>query len=193
MARGDFPSAKQDQFVLRFPSGMRDRIKVAAERNGRSMNAEIVARIELADEVPRLREVHNQLRAQNDYLRSENDKIKKMTSDGNLPNEILARKIIPKLLKKIEDPNGNDSELTNAEYEAVLYMTGFPLSDIGMASQIIAQERFIERATPADRISEGYRERAQKLAAEILSPVVRYMESKGWKVEPPADWPKEIE
>ncbi|KZX95343.1 hypothetical protein A3720_21005 [Sulfitobacter sp. HI0021] len=29
--------------MLRLPDGMRDRIKVAAERNGRSMNAEIVA------------------------------------------------------------------------------------------------------------------------------------------------------
>lgn len=46
MARGDFPSAKQDQFVLRFPEGMRDRIKRAAERSGRSMNAEIIAALE---------------------------------------------------------------------------------------------------------------------------------------------------
>ncbi|WOS62157.1 Arc family DNA-binding protein [Sinorhizobium fredii] len=46
MARGDFPSAKQDQFVLRLPDGMRDTIKEAADHNGRSMNAEIVARLE---------------------------------------------------------------------------------------------------------------------------------------------------
>jgi plasmid stability protein len=46
MARGDFPSSKQDQFVLRFPDGMRDRIKAVADRNGRSMNAEIIARLE---------------------------------------------------------------------------------------------------------------------------------------------------
>lgn len=48
MARGDFPSAKQDQFVLRFPDGMRDRIKRKAEQNGRSMNEEIVRTLELA-------------------------------------------------------------------------------------------------------------------------------------------------
>lgn len=46
MARGDYPSAKQDQFVLRFPDGMREMIKAAAEANNRSMNAEIVARLE---------------------------------------------------------------------------------------------------------------------------------------------------
>jgi hypothetical protein len=48
MARGDFPSAKQDQFVLRFPEGLRDRIKSAAEENGRSMNAEIISVLEEA-------------------------------------------------------------------------------------------------------------------------------------------------
>jgi len=46
MARGNFPSAKQDQFVLRFPNGLRDRIKTYAEAHGRSMNAEIVRILE---------------------------------------------------------------------------------------------------------------------------------------------------
>lgn len=46
MARGDFPSSKQDQFVLRFPDGLRDRIKAYAERHGRSMNAEIIRVLE---------------------------------------------------------------------------------------------------------------------------------------------------
>ncbi|MDH0907582.1 Arc family DNA-binding protein [Rhizobium pusense] len=35
-----------DQFPLRLPDGMREQIKIAAERNGRSMNAEIVTRLE---------------------------------------------------------------------------------------------------------------------------------------------------
>ncbi|MDI6025634.1 Arc family DNA-binding protein [Corticibacterium sp. UT-5YL-CI-8] len=46
MARGDFPSSKQDQFVLRFPDGLRDRIKASAEKHGRSMNAEIILVLE---------------------------------------------------------------------------------------------------------------------------------------------------
>lgn len=46
MARQGFPSDKQDQFVIRLPDGMRDRIKAAAESNNRSMNAEIVATLE---------------------------------------------------------------------------------------------------------------------------------------------------
>jgi hypothetical protein len=44
--RHNFPSGNQDQFNVRFPNGMRDRIKVAADVNGRSMNAEIIATLE---------------------------------------------------------------------------------------------------------------------------------------------------
>lgn len=46
MARGDYPSDKQDQYMVRFPDGLRDRIKKAAEDNGRSMNAEIIRVLE---------------------------------------------------------------------------------------------------------------------------------------------------
>ena len=38
--------AWKDQYMLRLPDGMRDRIKRAAEANNRSMNAEIVASLE---------------------------------------------------------------------------------------------------------------------------------------------------
>ncbi|MBN9334908.1 Arc family DNA-binding protein [Devosia sp.] len=37
------PVQPQDKYVLRMPDGLRDRIKASAERNSRSMNAEIVA------------------------------------------------------------------------------------------------------------------------------------------------------
>ncbi|MBD8906551.1 Arc family DNA-binding protein [Methylorubrum zatmanii] len=42
----DTPAKDQDKFVLRLPDGMRDRLKVEAEANKRSMNAEIVARLD---------------------------------------------------------------------------------------------------------------------------------------------------
>jgi hypothetical protein len=38
----DEPAKKQDQFIVRFPDGMRDKIKKEADLAGRSMNAEIV-------------------------------------------------------------------------------------------------------------------------------------------------------
>lgn len=40
------PSRTAEQFVVRFPDGMRDRIAEAAKAANRSMNAEIVARLE---------------------------------------------------------------------------------------------------------------------------------------------------
>lgn len=48
--RGDFPSSKLDKYVVRFPDGMRGRIEAAAARNNRSINAEIVSRIEASFE-----------------------------------------------------------------------------------------------------------------------------------------------
>lgn len=40
------PSQSQDKFIVRLPDGMRERIKAAADLNRRSMNAEIVDRLE---------------------------------------------------------------------------------------------------------------------------------------------------
>lgn len=54
MVKKQFPSDKQDQFMIRFPDGMRDRIKAAADANNRSMNAEIVATLEDAYPAPQL-------------------------------------------------------------------------------------------------------------------------------------------
>lgn len=44
--RSSYPSEQADKFLLRLPDGMRDRLKVAADENKRSMNSEIVARLE---------------------------------------------------------------------------------------------------------------------------------------------------
>ncbi|NKJ03451.1 Arc family DNA-binding protein [Rhizobium sp. SG741] len=46
------PSRASDQFIVRLPDGLRDRIKSAAEANNRSMNAEIVATLEEAYPAP---------------------------------------------------------------------------------------------------------------------------------------------
>ena len=48
------PSKQLDQFVIRLPDGMRDRIRRAAEANNRSMNAEIVATLEEKYPVPKV-------------------------------------------------------------------------------------------------------------------------------------------
>lgn len=44
--REKYPSEEAERFQVRMPPGLRDRIKWYSERNGRSMNAEIVATLE---------------------------------------------------------------------------------------------------------------------------------------------------
>jgi len=44
--REPYPSETQDRFMVRLPDGMRDKIKAAAEAANRTMNGEIVARLE---------------------------------------------------------------------------------------------------------------------------------------------------
>ncbi|MGI2152559.1 Arc family DNA-binding protein [Shewanella oncorhynchi] len=48
MTKKNFPSDTLDKFMLRFPSGMREQIKEESNKNGRSMNAEIVHRLEVS-------------------------------------------------------------------------------------------------------------------------------------------------
>lgn len=53
------PSDTADKFMLRLPDGMRDRIAEAAKRNRRSMNAEIVARLEMSLETEPSNEIRD--------------------------------------------------------------------------------------------------------------------------------------
>ncbi|QDI82365.1 Arc family DNA-binding protein [Methylorubrum populi] len=48
MSKPPAPSDIADKFMLRMPEGMRDRLKTAAEENNRSMNAEIIARLQVS-------------------------------------------------------------------------------------------------------------------------------------------------
>lgn len=44
----NYPSQIADQYMLRFPDGMRKHVKSQAKENGRTMNAEIIYRLEQA-------------------------------------------------------------------------------------------------------------------------------------------------
>lgn len=44
--REKYPSEEAERFQVRMPPGLRDRIKLAASKNKRAMNTEIVARLE---------------------------------------------------------------------------------------------------------------------------------------------------
>ncbi|WP_027467658.1 Arc family DNA-binding protein [Deefgea rivuli] len=44
--KNNAPSQSADKYILRYPDGMREQIAAAAKANNRSMNAEIVARLQ---------------------------------------------------------------------------------------------------------------------------------------------------
>lgn len=46
MKKTPYPSEAAERFMVRLPDGMRDRIAAEAKANNRSMNSEIVARLE---------------------------------------------------------------------------------------------------------------------------------------------------
>lgn len=46
MVKKPYPSETAERFIVRLPEGMRDRIRWEAEQNNRSMNAEVVARLQ---------------------------------------------------------------------------------------------------------------------------------------------------
>lgn len=48
MASATYPSATADKFVVRLPDGMRERIAEVARENHRSMNSEIINRLEVS-------------------------------------------------------------------------------------------------------------------------------------------------
>lgn len=70
-----YPSRIADQFVVRFPDGMRDRIRESAEANGRSMNAEIVQRLEQSFKSPGVMNTDELLAALCERLRMTGAKI----------------------------------------------------------------------------------------------------------------------
>jgi plasmid stability protein len=49
-----YPSQDADRINFRVPDGLRERLKEAGAANGRSMNAEIVARLEASFDAPRV-------------------------------------------------------------------------------------------------------------------------------------------
>jgi hypothetical protein len=56
--RKPYPSEEQDRFMVRLPEGMRDTLKAIAEANRRTMNAEIVARLEASFQSSAARDKH---------------------------------------------------------------------------------------------------------------------------------------
>lgn len=51
MSRAKFPSEEKEKFMLRMPEGLREKLASVAQANGRSMNSELITRIEASFDV----------------------------------------------------------------------------------------------------------------------------------------------
>lgn len=92
MAKPRYPSEKLDQYMLRLPDGMRERIKAAAEANNRSMNAEIVATLEEAYPAPPSPNLLVTLSEANRVLREIREVADVFENRGTSEQEFLAAK-----------------------------------------------------------------------------------------------------
>lgn len=70
--REKYPSELAERFQVRLPPGLRDRIKADAEKHGRSMNAEIVARLE---DFPNLVKLLGETTRKNSELRDDKERL----------------------------------------------------------------------------------------------------------------------
>ena len=58
--REPYPSETQDRFMVRLPDGMRDEIKTAAQATKRTMNGEIIARLDASLQADKRSEVRSE-------------------------------------------------------------------------------------------------------------------------------------
>ncbi|WP_104012253.1 Arc family DNA-binding protein [Burkholderia anthinoferrum] len=96
MTKKPFPSEQQERFIVRLPDGMRDRIAEAAKTNNRSMNAEIVARLEESfseAEPVAIEHIFPKAVAENTKLRLEMAKLRNLVLVERRTNEALNAKI----------------------------------------------------------------------------------------------------
>ena len=96
----NFPSRKLDKFILRLPDGMRDAIAASAKANNRSMNAEIILRLEnsFAPEAAALR--------RNRVLRRKTDSNDDDLPEGPVPLDQFVRETAEQVYKELNQNLG---------------------------------------------------------------------------------------
>lgn len=100
-----------DQYTVRFPEGLRDKLKEAAAANGRSMNSEIIERLSLSLES----DYRNKNTSTSNFIsKSYNMNIEDSDSMGKLLNEIMNHL---KPLSEIEELFDNYNKSIQQYYE----------------------------------------------------------------------------
>lgn len=109
-------SRKLDQFIVRFPDGMRERIAETAASNGRSMNAEIIETLERGPSELQRRVLALEL--QNDHYRTEIARLEAEVEGMELAAEeaVAVRRIVFALdtsFRALSTWPGDDATLRN--------------------------------------------------------------------------------
>lgn len=150
---------ESDKFMLRFPEGMRALIKEAAEKNGRTMNAEIVARLEasfkggapatsaeLAKELAFVRHLHErQAKAQELGQRLLASGL--LVASAALPPEIRSEPTMAALIRLAEGIDSNDGAAIVQAFTAIYpRLDGAPVVD--ELREVAAKHKRGEDITP---------------------------------------------
>lgn len=153
----DTPSRKLDQYIVRFPDGMRDKLKDAAKDNKRSMNAEIVERLERSFESEKI------ISFLQDHLAAANRKISRYEDQQPQPSE--AKEDADAFLYVILDANGLPISLDEIlEHTRAIRTAG--KFDIRRQSIYVVDgkmESSSNREAEAIKLAEQYRKRLRKL------------------------------
>lgn len=146
-------SRESDKFMLRLPDGMRPRIAAVAKANGRSMNAEIVARLESSFSAPpsstdeakyqTMRAAAREL----DFLLSEskNQKLRakltiaaKLLSQSSMANTPAAQDLIDRYLET--SPEQELIDQVNAQLLKQIDVLKLALQDMGRDTDTVSRD-----------------------------------------------------
>lgn len=86
MAKSSSPAMALEKVIVRLPDGMRDLLKTSAEANNRSMNAEIVARLEASFQ-NKVETIGPSVEYMEDYLKRLDERYQKLY--GPMPHDPL--------------------------------------------------------------------------------------------------------
>ncbi|WP_367715132.1 Arc family DNA-binding protein [Nitratireductor sp. GISD-1A_MAKvit] len=174
MARPKYPSDQLAQFMVRMPEEMREALKRAAGENARSMNAEIVARLEdsLAgqDQLSKLQLQLHYAQLRERELHAELAKAKSKASDRTLGE-------IPRSLRKRIEIAAHENERTLMEEVNAALLAAYPPPKFRLGDLVDMFEQMhgtdperLEPGSSRRRIVEKLLETRQKFETGELSP-----------------------
>ena len=119
MEKKPYPSETQERFIIRFPDGMRDRITEAAKDANRSMNAEIVSRLQLSFDQPMMKILADDMErsdARSGKLQHLTDLVEaqRKAIDAQDINIIMLATHIITLINKLPKPMQDDDDVVEA-------------------------------------------------------------------------------